>query len=73
MKKGPSGAHYHFCFNLSLLIESYLEYQYTPVYSLFSAQLITVPVYTAFKSVVKKICKYHQVFLFLLTKINSVF
>ena len=39
---------YYFCFNLSL-IESYLDYQYTPVYSLFSAQLITVPVYTAFK------------------------
>ena len=26
----PSGAHYYFCFNLSL-IESYLEDQYTPV------------------------------------------
>ena len=30
-KIGPSGAHYYFCFNLSLIIESYLEYQYTPV------------------------------------------
>ena len=36
--------------NLPLIIEPYLEHQYTPVYSLFSAQLITVPVYTAFKS-----------------------
>ena len=26
-KIGPSGAHYYFCFNLSLIIESYLEYQ----------------------------------------------
>ena len=31
------------------IIESYLEYQYT-VYSLLSAQLITVQVYTAFNS-----------------------
>ena len=30
-KIGPSGAYYYFCFNLSLIIESYLEYQYTPV------------------------------------------
>ena len=30
LKIGPSGAQYYFCFNLSL-IESYLEYQYTPV------------------------------------------
>ena len=45
-KIAPPGAHYCFCFNLSLLNESYLEYQYTPVQSLFSAQLITVPVYT---------------------------
>ena len=30
-KIGSSGAHYYFCFNLSLIIESYLEYQYTPV------------------------------------------
>ena len=30
-KIGPSGAHNYFCFNLSLIIESYLEYQYTPV------------------------------------------
>ena len=49
-KRGPSGAHYYFCFNLSLIIESYLEYQYIPVESSFSALLITVPVYTAFKS-----------------------
>ena len=31
LKIGPSGAHYCFCFILSLIIESYLEYQYTPV------------------------------------------
>ena len=59
MKIGPSGAQYYFCFNLyflkqkkSLIKESYLEYQYTLVQSLFSAQLhvITVQVYTAFNS-----------------------
>ena len=58
-KIGPSGAQYYFCFNLyffgtkkSLIKESYLEYQYTLVQSLFSAQLhvITVQVYTAFNS-----------------------
>ena len=31
MKIGPPGAHYYFCFNVSLKIESDLEYQYTPV------------------------------------------
>ena len=41
----PSGAHYYFCFDLSLILEPDLEYQYTPVWSLFSAQLITVQVY----------------------------
>ena len=30
-KIGPSGPHYYFCFNRSWIIESYLEYQYTPV------------------------------------------
>ena len=30
-KIGPSGAQYYFCFNLSLIIESYLEYKHTPV------------------------------------------
>ena len=50
IKLGFSGAQYYFCFNLSLTKESYLEYQYTLVYSLFSAQLITVQVYTAFNS-----------------------
>ena len=44
----PSGAHYYLCFNLSLIIESNLEYQYTPVQSLFSAQWITVQVYGEF-------------------------
>ena len=40
-------AHYHFCFNLSIsIIESYMEYQYIPVKSLFSAQSI----YTATNS-----------------------
>ena len=49
-KIGPSGAHYYFCFNLSSIIESYLEYQYVPVQSLFSAQLITVQVYGEFRN-----------------------
>ena len=31
LKIGPSRAQYYFCFNLSLLIESYLKYQYTLV------------------------------------------
>ena len=57
-KIGPSGAQNYFCFNLffetkkSSIKESYLEYQYTLVQSVFSAQLhvITVQVYTAFNS-----------------------
>ena len=33
-----------------LIIEAYLELLYTPAQSLYSAQLLTVPVYTAFNS-----------------------
>ena len=54
IRNRPPGAHNYFCFNLSLITESYLEYQYTPVKSLFSAQLITVPVYTAFTSITRR-------------------
>ena len=50
LKNRPLGARFHFWFNRSLIIESYLEYQYAPVYSIFTAQLFTVPVHTAFKS-----------------------
>ena len=73
LKIGPGGAHYYYCFNISLIIESYLEYQYAPVYSLFSAKLITVRVHTAFKSVVKKSVHVNIIKYFLLTRINSVF
>ena len=68
-----NGAHYYFCFILSLLIESYLEYQNT-LFNHYLAHNYSVyqfipPLFLLFKKSVHVNIKY----LFLLTSINSVF